>query len=203
MIFRRSKRQNTDQLLAKYLSNREKVRSWISGWDCPEIDWPGSDEIPHPWGLPRGSEEQWLQRHGPFPGEYHWLLEARPLTPDISQVWAIWRFGEEHIFDQLEIEFRCVPDPGYLAEKLTLAAHAADLKGWREEDKRALHDWLLDGLDSRPLGEGVRGQKRTGFILFGLTRLPVDATTISAHLRMTLTDTALNGSPLNAEGEPL
>ncbi|AQZ63386.1 unnamed protein product [[Actinomadura] parvosata subsp. kistnae] len=203
MIFRPAKRQNRDQPLAKYLSNRERVRSWITGWDCPEIDWPGLEEIPHPWGLPRGSEEKWLRRHGPFPGEYRWLLEARPLTPDISQVWAVWQFDGDHQFDRLEIEVRCVPDPVYLAEKLTLAAHAADLKGWQEQDQHALYDWLIEGLDSRPLSEGVRGQKRAGFILFALTRMPIGSATLSANLRMTLTDTALDGSPLNAQGEPL
>lgn len=143
----------------------------------------------------------WLQRHAPFMDEYGWILEARPVSQGVSHVVANWQFGEGHAFDRLDIEFRSVADPPYLAEKLALAAHAAALTGWREADLQGLYAWLLEGVDSRPLGEMVRGQHRSGFILFGLTRWPHSSTEINVRLQMTLTDTALDGTRLNSAGE--
>lgn len=199
---RKHQQQDPDELRAKFVANREKVRSFITGWACPEVEWPAFAEIPLPCMVPKGQEQEWLKRRAPFVGEYHWLLQARPLVADIRSLWAHWNFAEGHEFQLLEIEVQSVPDPGYLAEKLTLGAHAAALKGWRPGDAHELHAWLFEGLDSRPLDDGVRGQKRTGFILFKLLRFPVaGANEISAKLSMTLTDTALDGSPLDAGGE--
>jgi hypothetical protein len=199
-MVRRSKRQDADELRAKFVANREKVRSFIANWRCPEIEWPAFREIPLPWVIPNGEEEQWLQQHAPFMDEYRWLLEPRPVTEGVSQVWACWWFGKGHEFELLEIDFRSYADPQYLAETLTWGAHAAALKGWREEDVHALYDWLFEGIDSRPMEEGVRGQKRTGFILFKLVRMPVSRTEIGTRLSMTLTDKALDGTPLTADG---
>ncbi|MGK5531266.1 hypothetical protein [Streptomyces sp. URMC 129] len=190
-------------LRARFLANREKVRSWFAGWECPEIEWPEFREVPLPWVVARGEEQRWLEHHAPFMDTYLWLLQARSPQRGISQVRASWSFGAGHAFDRLEIGFRSWADPDYLAEKLALGAHAAALRGWREEDVRELHAWLFQGLDSRPMGDGVRGQKRIGFVLCHLVRAPVSRTEIAARLRVTLTDTALDGSPLDAEGRTL
>jgi hypothetical protein len=153
--------------------------------------------------VPPDDEEQWLALHAPFMEEYHWLLEARPRARNISRVWAAWWFGAGHEFERLEIEFRSVADPQYLAENLAMGAHAAALKGWQPDDVRALYAWLLDGLDSRPMSDMVHGNKRTGFILFDLVRSPLGSSEIAARLRMTLTTTTLDGTPLDDDGRPV
>ncbi|MEU1689898.1 hypothetical protein [Micromonospora sp. NPDC005707] len=200
-MFRRSQRQDVDTLRERFLANREKVRSWIGGWDCPEVEWPEFAEIPHPWVVTQADERMWLKRHAPFLDEYGWILEARPVARGVSQVVAHWQFGEGHEFERLDIDFRSVADPPYLAEKLALGAHTADLKGWQEADLQGVYTWLFEGIDSRPLGEMVRGQQRSGFILFQLTRWPHSSSEINVRLRMTLTDTALDGTPLTGAGE--
>lgn len=202
-MVRQSKRQDADVLRAKFFANREQVRSFITNWRCPEIEWPEFKEIPSPWVIPQGEEDQWLNRHAPFMDEYRWFLDARPVAEGISEVRANWWFGSEHEFERLQIEFLSYADPGYLAETLTWGAHAAALKGWREQDVHALHAWLFEGLDSRPMNQGVRGQKRTGFILFELSRMPVGQNEIASRLSMTLTDNALDGTPLTDEGRTL
>jgi hypothetical protein len=202
-MVRQSKRQDADELRAKFIANREQVRSFITNWRCPEIEWPPFREIPSPWVIPKGEEKHWLNDFAPSMDEYQWLLEARPVAEGISQVWASWWFGKGHAFERLQIEFRSYADPAYLAETLTWGAHAAALKGWREEDVHALHAWLFEGLDSRPINDAVRGQKRTGFILFELLRMPAGQNEIGSRLSMTLTDTALDGTPLDHEGNPL
>ncbi|MEU4482806.1 hypothetical protein AB0F68_32845 [Micromonospora sp. NPDC023966] len=201
MLFRRSKRQDVDALRAKVVANREKVQLWVGGWDFPEVEWPDVPEIPSPWIVRREDERMWWERHAPFIDEYGWMLEARPVSQGVTHVVANWQFGKGHTFDLLDIEIRSVADPGYLAEKLALGAHAADLPGWQEDDIQGLHAWLFEGIDSRPLGEMVRGQHRSGFIHFTLTRWPHSRTEINVRLNMTLTDTALDGTPLNSAGE--
>jgi hypothetical protein len=47
---------------------------------------------------------------------------------------------------------------------------------------------------------GARGQRRTGFVWFELTRSPHSQQEINVHLRMTLTVVALDGTPLNGDG---
>lgn len=200
-MFRRSQRQDVDALREKFLANRERVRSWIGGWDCPEVEWPELAEIPLPWVVRQADERMWLKRHAPFMNEYAWILEARPVAQGVSQVVAHWQFGEGHEFDRLDIDFRSFADPPYLSEKLALGAHAAGLKGWQEGDLQGVYAWLFEGIDSRPMGEMVRGQHRSGFILFQLTRWPHSRTEINVRLRMTLTGTALDGTALNSAGE--
>ncbi|PSK67925.1 hypothetical protein B0E53_00196 [Micromonospora sp. MH33] len=73
-MFGRSKRQDADALRERFIANREKVRSWISGWDCPEVEWPDVPEIPFPWVVRQVDEPMWLKRHAPFMDEYGWVL---------------------------------------------------------------------------------------------------------------------------------
>jgi hypothetical protein len=198
---RRPKRQDVDALRARFVANREKVRSWISDWSCPEVEWPDFRQTPSPWSIPDSDERMWLQRHAPFLDEYWWLLEARPVTEGVSRVIAHWHFGERHRLKRLEVDIRSYADPAYLAEKLALAAHAAALEGWWEQDVHGLHAWLFEGIDSRPMSDMVRGQQRIGFILFEILRTPHSRTEIDARLRMTLAKTTLSGNPLNNAGE--
>lgn len=201
-MFRRSKRPDVDALRTKFVDNLEKVRSFVDGWDIPEVEWPEVDAVPLPWAVPRRDERSWLEQQAPLLNEYWWLLEARPVAEGVSQVVATWQFGEGHEFDHLNIEIRSVADPEYLAEKLALGVHAAALRGWQgAEDLQDLHAWLLEGIGSEPLGEMLRGQQRTGFILFSLTRVPLSRTQLAVRLHMTLTGTALDGTPLDDAGE--
>lgn len=204
MRTRRSKRQETDELRAKFIANRERVRTWMANWECPEIEWPKFREVPFPWVIGRGEEQQWLKRHAPFMNEYRWSMEARPMAEGITYVRAHWRFGNGHEFDGLAIEFLSFADPPYLAERLTTGAHTASLKSWRADDVHDLYTWLFEGLDSRPMNDMVRGQKRTGLILFKLLRSPdIQTKGIFSRLSLTMTNTALDGSPLDDEGGTL
>lgn len=133
----------------------------MSGWECPEVEFPEFSETPTPIIVRPGGEREWLKHRAPFMDEYYWLLDGRPLARGIGGVDASWWFGPEHAFQLLEIQFRSTPDPPYLAEMLALAVDAASLKGWQDEDIRPLYAWLLyawllDGIDSRPLHEGVK-----------------------------------------------
>jgi hypothetical protein len=202
MMSRRSKRQNAGELRSRFLANREKVRSWVSGWHCPEIAWPEVPLVPFP-GVREGDEERWLEHAAPTMPEYRWLLEARPLSEGVTHVRGIWWFTEGHEFERLEILTRTYADAGYLAETLTRGVHAAALKGWTEADARPVHEWLLEGLDSRPMEEAVRGTQRMGFVLLKLARFPYSRTEIDVRLEVTVTNTALDGSPLDATGEPV
>ncbi|WP_227979507.1 hypothetical protein [Nocardia spumae] len=205
-MFRRSRPHGADELRSRFTANRERVRSWTVDWDCPEVEWPDFPDIPRPWSVAPGDEGDWLQRHAPFLAEYSWLLEARPIAQAVTSVHGYWSFGPRHEFQALDIEIRCtVLDPVYLAEKLALGAHAANLDGWREDDLGPLYEWLLDGADTRPPSHMVRGHKRSGFILFEFRRAPrvLEGPGIIAKLTMQPTVTALDGSPLNSEGETI
>ncbi|HET6299246.1 MAG TPA: hypothetical protein VFG33_38130 [Kribbella sp.] len=200
---RRSEQRDANELRGKFLANRDKVRSWTVGWQCPEVDWPAFREIPSPWVVRRGEEPRWLERDAPFMGEYRWLLEARPRAgTGVTSVRGNWFFRERHEFERLEIEFQSVADPAYLAEKLALGAHAAALKGWQQDDVHGVHAWLFQGLDTRPIGDLVSGQHREGWILFELKRWPAPTTPneLKASLTMKPTTTTLDGSPLTPDG---
>ena len=202
-MFRRSERQEAEELRSRFIANREKVRSWLTDWDCPEVEWPDFADIPHSSSALPGDEQKWLQQRAPFITDYWWLFEGRSVTPDVTHAHGMWQFGQRHEFESLDIEIRCtVLDPGYFAEKLALAAHAANLEGWREGDLRPLYDWLLEGADPRPIGHGVRGQQRAGFILFEFRRWPlsVSGPGFAAQLNIKMTETGLDGAPLDGDG---
>ncbi|WP_228002681.1 hypothetical protein [Nocardia australiensis] len=202
-MIRRSKRQEADELRSEFIANREKVRSWMTDWDCREVVWPAFPDVPQPWSVLPGEERSWLQHHAPYITDYGWLLVGESVSQAITHVHGHWRFGQRHEFESLDIDIRCtVLDPGYLAETLALGAHAANLTGWREDDLQPLYEWLFAGADTRPPHHGVRGQKRTGLILFEFRRWPrvIDGPGIIAQLNMKLTETTLDGSPLDENG---
>lgn len=199
-MFGRGKRRHVEELRAKYIANWEQVRSWVADWDCPEVAWP---DVPANEGF-RGeeSERAWIERHAPFLDEYHWLVVGRPLTEGITEFTGLWWFGAGHEFERLEIRTKTVADPRYLAERLTTCVHAAGLKGWRDADLQPFYEWLFEGLDSRPMTQGVKGRTRFGFVLVDLLRVGLSLTPgIGVQLTVTLTDTAFDGTPLNSDGE--
>ncbi|HZG91528.1 MAG TPA: hypothetical protein VEZ42_15055 [Pseudonocardia sp.] len=197
---RRAERERADAARAMFIANREQVRSWLAGWDFPEVSWPPVPSVPSSWAVLEGQEQAWLERHAPFLSEYWWLLEATPTTSGITSVHCSWWFGQEHRFERLEIRTRTAADPPYLAEKLALGVHAAALRGWSEGDVQDVHGWLLELIDERPMSLGVRAKNRLGHVLAEATRFPHSRTEIDMHLVVTETDTALDGSPLSGSG---
>jgi hypothetical protein len=202
-MFRKAERKRTNELRSAFIANREKVRSWLSGWDCPEVSWPPFKDVPQPWAVSPADQRGWVQRDAPSITDYWWLIEGASASRHVTHAHGHWKFGQRHEFESLDIEIRCtVLDPHYVAEKLALAAQAADLKGWQEGDLQSVYEWLFAGADTSPPHVAVRGQNRTGFIVFTFNRWPqvFDGPGIIAQLNMTLTDTALDGSPLNDIG---
>jgi hypothetical protein len=200
---RKQQDPDTDSRRTRFFANRDAARGWISRWRCPEIEWPEVRDVPDPWIVLPADMETWLEIHVPRMNEYHWFIEGRPLAQGVTHAWARWSIGAEHAFDGADIELRTVADPPFLAETLALGADAAALDGWRPDDIHALHRWLLEGLDTRPLSHAVRGNKRTGFILFEVQRWPTMDNEVVAKLSMKPTITALDGSPLTPEGRTI
>jgi hypothetical protein len=200
MTLRGSKRRDAEELRAKFVANREKVRSWTARWDCPEVEWPAFPEIPRPWMTAGRERDRWLDRHAPFMDEYQWLLTARPVAEGVNELWGLWEFGAGHEFERLTIRFRSFCDPGYLAEKLALGIRAAALKGWQDDDVHDLYNWLRGGVLQCTDSGMVRGKHRTGFLLCEMTCAVVSNTEVITETRTTLTNTALDGTPLNADG---
>ena len=195
------RRRQGDELRAQFMANRERVRSWLGAWEIPEIVWTDEfSEVPSPWIVPERDRASWLKRHAPFLDEYDWMFFGRPLTPGVREVRVQWHFGAAHRFEKLDLTIISVCDPGYLAEKLTLAVHHAGLKGWRPEDAQPLYQWLVDGVSTTPLDDGVRGSKRSGFVLLNLTRFPTSDGDVIVRLTAVETDRALDGSPLDGDG---
>ncbi|MER6112568.1 hypothetical protein [Streptomyces hirsutus] len=132
--------------------------------------------------------------------EYQWFLEGRPVVQGVAEVWAQWEFSTGHEFECLTIRFRSILDPDYLAEKLALGIQAAALKGWQDDDFHDLYDWLREGANDCVGSSMVRGTHRTGFLIFKVTCAAVSHTEVITEVRTTLTDTALDGTPLSADG---
>lgn len=154
-----------DELRARFTANRERVRSWTGAWEIPEIVWTDEfSEVPSPWIVPERERASWLKRHAPFLDEYDWMFLGRPLTPGVREVRVQWHFGAAHRFEKLDLTIISVCDPGYLAEKLTLAVHHAGLKGWRAEDAQPLYQWLVDGVGTTPVDNGVRGDRAEAYL---------------------------------------
>ncbi|MFD6329534.1 hypothetical protein ACFWGI_08220 [Streptomyces niveus] len=201
MFLRRSKRRDAGGLRAKFVANRDKVRAWTSRWECPEVEWPTVSAIPLPWLVMPGGEEQWLDIHAPFMDAYQWHLEARPVADGVGQLQATWEFGAGHEFRKLTIRFRSVYDPGYLAEKLSLGIQAAALKGWQDDDRHSIYNWLCEGLDEVDPGSMVRGNHRSGFLLSEFRCSWVNSPEVTTEVATTITNTSLNGAPLDADGK--
>ncbi|MEU4968703.1 GNAT family N-acetyltransferase [Streptomyces smyrnaeus] len=77
MVFGRTKRRETDALRAKFVTNRETVRSWTARWECPEVEWPPFDEVPGPWVVAPRERKRWLEQHAPFLDTYRWETPLR------------------------------------------------------------------------------------------------------------------------------
>ncbi|WP_433346323.1 hypothetical protein [Micromonospora sp. CA-111912] len=190
-----------DELRAKFLANRDRVRAWLAAWEIPEVVWTDDfNEVPMPWVVPEQDRKSWLKSRAPFIDAYDWMFVGRPLTPGVRRVQARWHFGAAHRFEELDLTIVSVCDPGYLAEKLTLAVHHARLRGWRDEDAQPLHQWLVEGVRTTPLNNGVRGNNRLGFVLLNFTRFPAPDGDVSVQLTAVETDRALDGSPLDGDG---
>ena len=69
--------------------------------EWPEIAWPAIGRVPIPWIVSPEQKQDWIERHASGAGDYHWFLEARPLTDDIESVTAMSTFGTGHEFDEL------------------------------------------------------------------------------------------------------
>lgn len=200
MFLRGPRRRDSDELRARFVANREKVRSWTARWECPEVEWPAFSEVPLPWVIAPREQGRWLDRHAPFMDEYRWLLVSRPVAEGVNELQGLWEFGAGHEFERLTIRFRSVLDPDYLAEKLALGIRAADLKGWQDDDVHDLYGWLRDGVTQCTDSGMVRGKHRTGFLLSEMTCAVASRTEVITETRTTLTNTALDGTPLNADG---
>ncbi|MGC4806642.1 hypothetical protein [Micromonospora sp. DT233] len=195
------RRRQHDELRAKFLANRERVRSWLDAWELPEVVWTDEfNDVPSPWVVLERDRDNWLRSRAPFLDAYDWMFFGRPLTPGVREVRVRWHFGAAHRFEALELTIISVCDPGYLAEKLTLAVHHARLRGWRDEDAQPLHRWLVEGVSTRPLDDAVRGSKRSGFVLLSFTRFPTSDGNVIVQLTVVETDRALDGSPLDGDG---
>ncbi|MEV6655429.1 hypothetical protein [Nocardia fluminea] len=192
-VFRRSKPRDVDALRSRYLANREQVTTWIAEWDCPEVEWRPLPEV----------DRDLLKYHAPYLPQYEWLVEGSPIVPQITAAYGYWRFGELHAFESLDIRIECtLLDPGYLAEKLALGVDAAHLDGWLADDLQPLYEWLFEGADTRPPTDAVRGQQRTGFLLFDFSRWPglMSGPGVRAELKISKTRIGLDGSPLDDSG---
>ncbi|WP_405096300.1 hypothetical protein [Micromonospora sp. NBC_01412] len=190
-----------EELRNAFLANRERVRSWLEAWEIPEVVWTDEfNEVPSPWVVVERDRASWLKRHAPFMDEYDWMFFARPLSPGVREVRALWHFGAGHRFEKLDLTIISLCDPGYLAEKLTMAVHHADLKSWRDEDAQSLYQWLVNGVSTTPIGGGVRGSNRLGFVLLDFTRFPTPDGDVTVRLTAVETDRALDGSPLDDDG---
>ncbi|WP_405059295.1 hypothetical protein OG474_42130 [Kribbella sp. NBC_01505] len=197
---RRATRSDADELRAKFVANRERVRAWTTQWYCPEVDWLAFREFPYQC-LP-SQERRWLEQQAPFISEYEWFLEAKPHPgTGVGRVFGHWQFGPGHTFKQLDIEIRAWPDPQYLADRLARSVHAAGLGDWRDDDLPALFDWLLEGLQMMPLSQFIQGERRVGPTRFEIGRWPsaVDPEAIRATLAIKPTTTTLAGSTLSAD----
>jgi hypothetical protein len=190
-----------DELRARFVANRERVRSWMEAWEIPEVVWTEEfSEIPRPWVVVERDRKRWLKDHAPFLDEYDWLLIGRPLSPGVREVRVLWHFGAAHRFGKLDLTIVSPCDPEYLAEKLALAVHHADLRGWRPEDAEPVYRWLIEGVRTVPLDDAVRGHTRSGFVLLNFTRFPTTEGDVAVRLTAVETDRALDGSPLDADG---
>jgi hypothetical protein len=195
--------ESATELRERFLANNEKVRSWVVDWYYPDITWPEVPLTPSPLVLDDEEERRWVAEVAPFQDEYQWLVEATPSSQGVTHVRGVWRFGRGHEFDRLDIHTRTAADLECLAEMLTLGTHAAALKGWAEADAWPTYEWLSEGLTIRPINEVVRGRTRIGFVVLQFTRSPHSRTEIDVLLRLTLTTTAFDGSPLRSNGQPL
>ena len=190
---------NEDELRARFLANQAQVRSWMVNWDCHEIVWAEFPEAPVLTASLKESDEWWWHTNrAPWMRNHIWPLSARPRGESMPAVRAAWWFDTDHMFQELAIHVECVLDPEYLAEMLALGVHAAQLKGWLQEDTHTLHGNLYNALDQRPLDRNVWLSGRSGFVVFDFHRRhPLLTKEFQIQLELKPTTTARDGTPLN------
>ncbi|MFC8718801.1 hypothetical protein [Kitasatospora sp. NPDC057198] len=201
MVLGRRKRREADEARAKFLANRERVRSWTGRWECPEVVWPAFEEVPGPWVALPGERDRWLELHAPSLERYDWFLEATPVVDGVEELWALWEFRAGHEFERLTIRFESVHDPEYLAERLALGVEAAAFEDWQDGDAQSVHEWLLDGIGGvESPGRMVQGKHRVGFVLLEMSCAVASSTDVTTELRVSPTTTSLDGRPLKPDG---
>ena len=181
---------------AKFFANREQVRRFQAAWNVPEVVWDKPiDTLTLGFAEP-ATANRWLRDRKP----YKWLVSGEPRVSGLTKVLAEWQFSADHEFEALELRIDSLCDPGFLAEKLSLAADAASFPGWQPADLLSLRNWIRDMTDMKPHSKTVGGYKRLGFVLFDLDRILGVTSGVSTFLKITLTDKALDGTPLNHGG---
>jgi hypothetical protein len=173
-----------------FAGNSERVRRFRDAWDVPEVAWDEKFSEPLPGGAEAGRADH----------PYHWLVTGDSTVIGLKWVVAEWRFTARHEFESLELRIESALDPDYLAEKLSLAAEAAQFPDWQPGDLPSLHDWIGDLTSTRPAGLTVSGYKRLGLLLFDLRRFPLPPSGAATTMKVTLTDKTLDGTPLNRRG---
>jgi hypothetical protein len=171
-------------------ANRDRVQHFRAAWSIPEVVFSEQTNAPSPERARSG-------RAGPRP--YYWLLIGESTVIGLTSAVAEWQFSAGHEFEALDLRIESTCDPEYLAEKLSLAAEAAAFSGWDPGDLPSLYDWIGDLTSTRPVSSMVSGYKRLGFVLFDLRRFPLPSG-VATTMKVTLTDKALDGTPLNADG---
>jgi hypothetical protein len=172
--------------------NRERVRRFRAAWNIPEVVWEERTNTP----ADPGRADRSLRVEQP----YNWALIGEGIVTGLTSVVAKWQFSADHEFEALYLQVESAGDPDYLAEKLSLAAEAAAFPSWQRGDLRSLDDWIGDLSGTLPASRIVSGYKRLGFVLFDLRRFPLPSGGFATTMNVTLTDTALNGTPLGRGG---
>ena len=84
-MFRRKLRPNTDpragELRAMFVANRDRVQSWPTNWDFPEVAWPEISAIPSPYVVLPDEERMRFEHRAPYMPQYWWLLEPGRSPP--------------------------------------------------------------------------------------------------------------------------
>jgi hypothetical protein len=176
---------------SSFSGNRDRVQDFRAAWSVPEVVWDERTSAP----AEPGRADRWIRDHRP----YYWLLLGESTVIGLTSVVAEWQFSAGHEFEALDLRIESACDPDYLAEKLSLAAEAAAFAGWEPDDLPSLQDWIGDLTSTRPVNMMVSGYKRLGFLLFDLRRFPLPSG-VATTMKITLTDKALDGTPLNSSG---
>jgi hypothetical protein len=94
----RLRAEKAEELRAKFVANREQVRSWVADWHFPEVTWPAVPALPSPWSAIEQNEKWWFEDpESSMAAVYDWVLDARPRTESIGRVKCLWRFRRGHV----------------------------------------------------------------------------------------------------------
>ena len=114
-MFRRKLRPNTDpragELRAMFVANRDRVQSWPTNWDFPEVAWPEISAIPSPYGvLPDEERDVGSSSARLTCLNTGWLLEPRPLHHQHQPGRLLFVFVEvsRYPYSRTEIEVQVI-----------------------------------------------------------------------------------------------